>query len=100
MFGRKKLKLEIERLNTIIEVYQQELKDQRGIPFRSSYRFTESDFRRHGNNQLGMEKEAKQRMACALGRRIVKFLDADEIVEDGKLSGFKIQVFVRKVSDD
>ena len=43
-----------------------------------------------------MEKEAKQRMACALGRRIVKELGATEIVEDGVLAGFRIDIEAKK----
>ena len=62
----------------------------------ASYRFTESDISKFGNNHQGMEKEAKQRMACALGRRIVKELGATEIIEDGVLAGFRIDIEAKK----
>lgn len=84
------------------EYLQSNAKDwKRGCisPF-ATYKFTESDFNKFGNNHQGMEKEAKQRMACALGRRIVKDLGATEIVEDGKLLGYRIDVEVRKKEHD
>lgn len=62
----------------------------------ATYKFTESDFIKFGDNHLGMEKEARQRIACALGRRIIKDLGATEIVEDGKLIGYRIDVEVRR----
>lgn len=65
----------------------------------ATYKFTESDFNKFGNNHQGMEKEAKQRMACALGRRIIKDLGATEIVEDGVLAGYRIDVEIRKAQE-
>ena len=98
MFGRKKLKLENQRLLAMVEIYEDERAEvQRSLhQFFSTYKFTESDFNKFGNNLIGMQKEAKQRLACALGRRIIRDLGAEEIIENGVLVGYKVCVEVRK----
>lgn len=62
----------------------------------ATYKFSESDFNKFGPDHRAMEREARQRMACALGRRIVKELGATELIEKGVLIGYKIEVDVRK----
>lgn len=62
----------------------------------ATYKFSESDFNKFGPDHRAMEREARQRMACALGRRIVKELGATELIENGVLIGYKIEVDVRK----
>lgn len=62
----------------------------------ATYKFSESDFNKFGPDHRAMEREARQRMACALGRRIVKELGATEVIEKGVLIGYKIEVDVRK----
>ena len=98
MFGNKKLKAENNRLQALVEICGDELRKVRGSlwHFYSTYRFTDSDFNKFGNNLQGMQKEARQRMACALGRKIIKELKADEIIENGVLVGYKIDVEARK----
>lgn len=44
-----------------------------------------------------MMKNAKQVIACALGRRILRDLGADEIIDNGALQGYSITIEVRKV---
>ena len=62
----------------------------------ATYNFSDSDFYKFGPDHRAMEREARQRMACALGRRIVKELGATELIEKGVLIGYKIEVDVRK----
>lgn len=64
---------------------------------RARYTFSDHDLQRYGNDKQGMMKNAKQVIACALGRRILRDLGADEIIDNGALQGYSITIEVRKV---
>lgn len=111
MFNRK-LKAEIADLKERLEVcekigadYRNKLMDmyaekQSAGRFHSAYTFSDHDFQRYGNDRQGMQKNAIRVMSEALGRRIVRNLKAEEVIEDGVLVGYRIAVEARKVTDN
>lgn len=58
-----------------------------------TYRFSESDFTK---TQSKMIRDAKERVAGNIGRRIVKEVGLEEIVEDGVLVGYNIEVEIQR----
>lgn len=108
MFNRK-LKAEIADLKqrlSACEVFSKEYRDkmldlyaerQDLEKFHATYTFSDHDFQRYGNDKQGMKKNALRMMSEALGRRIARNLKPDEVVEDGIIVGYKIEVEARKV---
>ena len=111
MFNRK-LKAEIADLKERLEVcekigvdYRNKLMDmyaerQRSETFSVAYTLSDHDFQRYGNDRQGMQKNAIRVMSEALGRRIVRNLKAEEVIEDGVLVGYRIEVEARKVTEN
>ena len=97
----KKRAIEQEKKAKAVEIaYQNALADLKCSTKHlwATYKFSESDFNKFGPDHRAMEREARQRMACALGRRIVKELGATELIYKGVLIGYKIEVDVKKCS--
>lgn len=59
-----------------------------------TYRFSESDYVKPRGK---MVQDAKERVASNIGRRVVKEIGIDEVVEGGVLAGYKIEIEVKKV---
>lgn len=57
------------------------------------YRFSESDYNKPESKML---RDAKERVTASIGRRIVKNVGIDEIVENGTLIGYKVEIEVKK----
>jgi hypothetical protein len=90
MFGRKKLKKRIAELESQVSALNKSIEFMR--PISAYYTLTPSDFNKFGNNHKGMEAEAKRRLAGFLARQIIKSIGATEVVQEGKLSGYKIEL--------
>lgn len=57
------------------------------------YRFSDSDFNK---TEAKMTRDARERLTGAIGRRVVKTVGLDEIVEAGALVGYRGDFVVRK----
>ena len=98
MFGIKKLKHENEQLKLINEKLQDRitallLNDAELRQFSISYTLTESDLITH-KRQSARKKVALDRMARSLGYRILNTFKSTEVVKDGVVVGYKIDVLV------
>ena len=58
-----------------------------------TYRFSESDYVKPRGK---MVQDAKERVAGYIGRRVVKEVGLEEMVEGGALVGYRIEIEVRK----
>ena len=105
MFGRKKLKQRLDEAGKLTEECREmrERLDKEVDAWLGSaksisaiYHITESDMAKFGKNNLAMEREAKHRLAGYLGRRILKELGAEEVVEDGLLVAYRIEIQARR----
>lgn len=83
--------------NKLMDMYAEK---QSAGRFHSAYTFSDHDFERYGNDKQGMQKNAIRMMSEAIGRRIVRYLKPEEVIEDGVLVGYKIEVEARKVTDN
>lgn len=57
------------------------------------YRFSESDYNKP---EAKMLRDARDRITATIGRRVVKEVGFEEIVEGGVLVGYKIEIEVKK----
>ena len=83
--------------NKLMDMYAEK---QSAGRFHSAYTFSDHDFERYGNDKQGMQKNALRMMSEAIGRRIVRYLKPEEVIEDGVLVGYRIDVEARKVTDN
>lgn len=83
--------------NKMLDMYAE--RQQEG-KFFATYTFSDHDFQRYGNDKQGMQKNAVRVMSEAIGRKIVRHFKPDEIVEDGVLVGYRIEVEARKATDN
>lgn len=83
--------------NKLMDMYAEK---QSAGRFHSAYTFSDHDFERYGNDKQGMQKNALRMMSEAIGRRIVRYLKPEEVIEDGVLVGYRIEVEARKVTDN
>lgn len=60
--------------------------------FHVAYTFSDHDLQKYGNDRQGMQKNALNTMSAALGRKIVRVLKPEEVVNGGVLIGYKIDV--------
>ncbi len=72
---------------------EREKLDKTLLPFFATYRFSDTDLQK---GKRAMESEAISRMGANIGRRIIQKLGATEIVENGLLVGYSVEVDVRK----
>lgn len=105
MFGRKKLKAEIKRLRELLQLsekaraenyellisYYNQLQEEKS--FSAYYRLTDSDFNKKGKV---MKNDVFLRMAHYLGRKICNEVGIEEVVEDGVVVAYKIELKARK----
>lgn len=61
---------------------------------RCVYHITESDLNK---KPVRMAREARERIEWTIGRKVVKEMGLDEIVEGGVLTGYKIEIETRKL---
>ena len=100
MFGRKKLKEEIERLQAVADYFSDEVRRLQGELDRCrlvsvTYTLTESDLIKH-KQQSARKKAAVERMARVAGYKITKLFPPEEIVEGGVVVGYRLDVDVKK----
>lgn len=60
--------------------------------FHVAYTFSDHDLQKYGNDRQGMQKNALNTMSAALGRKIVRVLKPEEVVDGGVLVGYKIDI--------
>lgn len=72
----------------LLEIRQRETKK-----VLCTYRFSESDYVKPRGK---MVQDAKDRVAGYIGRRIVKEVGLEEMIEGGAMVGYKIEIDVRK----
>ena len=93
MFGRRKLKAEIERLKGVVALYEEERKHIKF--FSCTYTLTESDLIRH-KQQTARKKDAVDRMARYLGYKILKEFQPRDIVKDGLVVGYGVRILASR----
>lgn len=64
---------------------------------RCVYHLTESDLNK---KPVRMARGARERIEGTIGRKVVKEMGLDEIVEGGVLAGYKLEIEVRKLKGE
>lgn len=94
----------VERSRNVAEAYRRETLDAYRklqslqdalMPVSVFYTLTDSDFVNY-KQETARAKVARQRMAMALGNKIAKVIEPEEVIEDGVLIGYKYSLQVRR----
>lgn len=93
MFGIKKLKRRITELEAALEERDGALR--KAAHFSLTYTLTESDLIKH-KQQTARKKDATERMACSLGYKILKRFPPHEIINDGVVVGYHVEIDARR----
>lgn len=93
MFGIKKLKRRIAELEAALEEREGALRNT--AHFSLTYTLTESDLIKH-KQQTARKKDATERMARSLGYKILNRFPPHEIINDGVVVGYHVEIDARR----